>query len=215
MAEKKPARAGSRGKSSEASVKGGDAGAAERSADGAAAGSGAASKKGAAGDGSAAKGGSTGAAGSGGAKGRKPASTGGKSGAGAGSAGGTDAKARSKAGAKSSESGGDRLHDELRSFVAAHPHGWNHDEWQGLLGRLRDGGHDTGDTDRIGAELEKERLVHTIEQQNVPGLGPAKVRSLADRFSTLWSFRHASVDDLASVKGIKREQAEKLHESLR
>jgi hypothetical protein len=197
MAEKKPARAGSRGKSSEASVKGGDAGAAERSADGAAAGSGAASKKGAAGDGSAAKGRSAGAAGSGGAKGRKPAAAGGK------------------AAAKAPGSGGDRLHDELRSFVAAHPHGWNHDEWQGLLGRLRDGGHDTGDTDRIGAELEKERLVHTIEQQNVPGLGPAKVRSLADRFSTLWSFRHASVDDLASVKGIKREQAEKLHESLR
>ncbi|MDQ3556972.1 MAG: hypothetical protein M3409_09395, partial [Gemmatimonadota bacterium] len=47
-----------------------------------------------------------------------------------------------------------RRTEELRAFVAEHPDGWNHPQWTALLERLRERGHDTGDADSVGAELE-------------------------------------------------------------
>jgi len=222
MAEKKPARAGSRTNATKKVESGG--GAAE---DGAAAGTGRGTQAGA-GRGT-------------GAKAKPPARAGSSSAAGSasGAAKPTGARAGSKAGEKSggktggksgTKSGGSRggsgaaaskrggseggLQGELRSFVTAHPHGWNHEDWHGLLGRLQQGGHDVSDHSRIGMELEKERLVQTLEQKKVQGLGPTKIRSIADRFGTVWSLRHASVDEIASVKGLKREQAEAVHAAV-
>jgi hypothetical protein len=211
MADKKPARAGSRTNTTKKA----------EAASGTAA-------EGSPGTGSSAKAG----AGSAGSKVRAPGRAGTASETGSASRGSRSAgsKAGSRTGAKAgAKSGGSRsgaagtakrggsgsgIQGELRSFVAAHPHGWNHDDWNGLLGRLQQGGHDASDHNRIGMELEKERLVHTLEQANVSGLGPSKIRSLADRFGTLWSFRHASVDEIASVKGMKREQAEAVHAAV-
>jgi len=214
MAEKKPARAGSRTNATKKVEAAG--GAAE---DGAAAGTG--------------RGAQAGAGRGTGAKAKAPSRTGSGSATGStsGAAKPTGAKAGSKAGEKSgTKSGGSRggsgagaskrggseggLQGELRSFVTAHPHGWNHEDWHGLLGRLQQGGHDVSDHSRIGMELEKERLVQTLEQKKVQGLGPSKIRSIADRFGTVWSLRHASVDEIASVKGLKREQADAVHAAV-
>lgn len=56
-----------------------------------------------------------------------------------------------------SRSTDDRLNAELDRFVAEHPGGWNHDEWLGLLGTLRDRGYETSDQDAIGLALEDRR----------------------------------------------------------
>jgi hypothetical protein len=127
--------------------------------------------------------------------------------AGAGGAKATPARGAAKA-------GGNDLQKELSSFVAQHRHGWGHGEWLGLLDRLRQRGVDTSDTERIGRELEKQRLVMTLEEKKISGLGASRVRSVADRFETLYSLRHASVDEIASVSGINRPLAEKVKEAL-
>ncbi len=49
----------------------------------------------------------------------------------------------------------------------------------------------------------------------VPGLGPKRVEALVERFETLWSARHAGVDELASVPGIPRSLAERVAARLR
>jgi excinuclease ABC subunit C len=60
--------------------------------------------------------------------------------------------------------------------------------------------------------LERERLVHQLE--GVDGLGDRSA-ALADEFGTLYSLRHASVDDIAAVRGIDRQLAERIKEHLR
>jgi hypothetical protein len=49
------------------------------------------------------------------------------------------------------------LGSELDRFVSEHPDGWNHDDWLGLLGNLRDRGFETSDPDAIGLALEGRR----------------------------------------------------------
>jgi excinuclease UvrABC nuclease subunit len=85
----------------------------------------------------------------------------------------------------------------------------------GLLGRLRERGIDVSDESRVGWELEKERLAHTLEQKKVSGLGGSRIRSIADRFGSLWELRRASVEDIESISGINRQLAEKVHEAVR
>ncbi|HEV2148636.1 MAG TPA: helix-hairpin-helix domain-containing protein, partial [Longimicrobiaceae bacterium] len=106
--------------------------------------------------------------------------------------------------------GGSRdLRGELRDFARSRPGGWGHDEWQGLLGDLRGRGHDVSDEGAVGMQLERERLAHQLE--DVGGLGK-KADALVDRFETVYSLRQASVDDIASVKGIDRQLAERVKE---
>lgn len=128
------------------------------------------------------------------------------------SAGGGRRGAKAAAGESSADS---QLQSNLRAFVEHHPEGWGHHDWEGLLNHLSNSGLDTSDTARIGQELEKERVVHTLEKSGASGLRGGKARGIADRFGTLHSLREASVDDLASVSGITRAQAEKIHQSLR
>jgi hypothetical protein len=112
-------------------------------------------------------------------------------------------------------SGGDELRNNLRAFLSHHPHGWGHSDWEGLLNHLRQSGFDASDEARVGSELEKERVVYTLETSGVSGLSGSKARSVADRFGSVHELRQASVDDIAGIKGINRSQAEKIHEAVR
>ncbi len=137
------------------------------------------------------------------------AQAGGTRGGGARKAGGS-ATGRGK---KSAQESGPDLRGDLRQFVSSRPHGWGHDDWTGLLGNLRQRGHDVSDSEQIGRQLEQERLSHQLEQ--VEGLKPQQVRALSEHFRTLWSLRKAGVDEIAQVKNINRETAQRVHEQLR
>ena len=103
---------------------------------------------------------------------------------------------------------GPDLGADLRQFVSENPHGWGHGEWIGLLDRLRERGHSVDDTEQIGRSLERERLAATLE--GVEGVGPQRVRSIVDRYETLWSLRQADVDDVAQSAKIPRPLAERI-----
>jgi excinuclease ABC subunit C len=48
----------------------------------------------------------------------------------------------------------------------------------------------------------------------VKGLGPKRSEAIVDRFETLWSLRHASVDEVAEVPTITRSLAEKVIQAI-
>lgn len=106
------------------------------------------------------------------------------------------------------------MRDRLAAFAEAHPEGWSHDEWLGLLAELEREGHDVGDRDRVGLELEKERLRAEIRRRSIKGMGPKRTEAVVDRYQTLWNLRHASVADVASTPNLNRTLAEKLVTSL-
>ena len=105
-----------------------------------------------------------------------------------------------------------RLGGELRRFIAEHPQGWGHGEWLGLLDRLRTHGHNAEDTDEIGRRLERERLTVTLER--VRGLGPQRVRTLVDRYQTLWNLRQADLEEVTRAGRLGRPLAERVREAL-
>ena len=109
---------------------------------------------------------------------------------------------------KKQASAGPDLGADLRQFVSDNPHGWGHGEWMGLLDQLRERGHSVDDTDQIGRSLERERLAATLE--GVEGVGPQRVKSIVDRYETLWSLRQADVDDVAQSAKIPRPLAERI-----
>lgn len=101
---------------------------------------------------------------------------------------------------------------QLADFVEAHPHGWGHADWEGLLGGLRTLGFDVGDTEAIGLELERERVRNRLN--HVSGMGPKRLEALTARFPRIWDLQRASVEDLAAIPSIPRSLAEKLREAL-
>ncbi|HEX6913250.1 MAG TPA: helix-hairpin-helix domain-containing protein [Longimicrobium sp.] len=107
----------------------------------------------------------------------------------------------------------DQLAADLRAFAMARPSGWDHDDWVSFLAHLGEQGHDVSDADGIGRRLERERL--GVVLGGVQGLGPKRVDGLVERFETLWSLRHASAAEVASVPGMTRPLAERLVEDLR
>ena len=144
----------------------------------------------------------------------KAAGAGGKAGGGK-SAGGKSAGGKtSQTGAKGGgdRQGGEELRGHLRDFVQRHPRGWGHGEWSGLIEELRGRGQDVSDTDALGMDLERERLSLTLEQ--ISGVGPARVRSIADSFGRLYDLRQASVDEIAERAGVPRSVAEKVRGAL-
>jgi hypothetical protein len=96
----------------------------------------------------------------------------------------------------------------LRQFIAEHPTGWGHDEWLALLGQLRAQGHDVDDPDAVGATLERERL--SIALGRVDGIGAQRIRSLSERYGSLWNLRQAGVEDLARSSRLPRAVAERI-----
>jgi len=80
-----------------------------------------------------------------------------------------------------------------------------------LMQRIRDEAH------RFAIDYHKglrrrEGLSSTLEE--VPGIGPRRRSALLKRFGSLDGIRRASVDELASVAGMNRTVARRLHESL-
>jgi hypothetical protein len=125
------------------------------------------------------------------------------------------ASAKSASKRSAGDKGGSDLQSNLRAFVQHHPEGWQHGDWEGLLHHLREGGIDTSDQGSIGLQLERERVIHTLENSGVSGIRGAKAKSIADRYGRIDELRQASVDDLAGVEGISRQQAEKIQEAVR
>jgi hypothetical protein len=110
------------------------------------------------------------------------------------------------------ERGTGSLQAALREFVSAHPEGWDHGEWMSFLERIRERGFTTDDPDEIGRQLERERLALRLEQ--VKGVGPARVRSVVDRYGTLWELSQADVDEIAAVPNISRGLAEEIQHRI-
>jgi len=104
------------------------------------------------------------------------------------------------------------LRADLRAFASGRPQGWDHKDWLAFLEHLRERGHETSDAEAIGKALERERLAVVLE--TVQGMGPRRVDSLVERFQTLWSLRHASVDAIASTAGMNLSLAEKVRQAL-
>ena len=141
-------------------------------------------------------------------------SAGGVAGAGAAKkrSGGAGGAAKKSSGGGAGGGAGHGLGDHLRQFARSRPQGWGHGEWLGLLEELRGHGHDVSDEGAVGRQLERERLVQQLE--GVSGLGD-RADALADRFGTLYSLRHAGVDEIAGVQGMDRQTAERIREHLR
>lgn len=130
-----------------------------------------------------------------GSRGRGGAGTGAGKSAGSAAAGGTQ-----------------KLRSDLRGFVQAHPGGWGHNEWIGLVNLLRERGHDTSDTDAIGMALERERLTLVLER--VPGLGAQRVKAIADKYPRIWNVMQAGAEELAMVANIPKAVAKKVKDAL-
>jgi len=103
----------------------------------------------------------------------------------------------------------------LQAFIEAHPYGWGHEDWLGLISELETAGFDVADPDAVGRELEKERLAAELRRTAVPGLGPKRIDAVVDRFGTLWSFQHAEAEEVAEIKTIPGSLAEKVVAAFR
>lgn len=102
----------------------------------------------------------------------------------------------------------------LEEFVAAHPEGWNHEEWLGLLADLEGAGMDVSEHEEVGVRLERLRLETDLKRRSVPGLGPKRCEALAKRFGSLWRLKSASVEEVARVPSMNRPLAEKVLSAL-
>ncbi|HEX8322215.1 hypothetical protein [Longimicrobium sp.] len=105
----------------------------------------------------------------------------------------------------------DQLQADLRAFAIARPSGWNHEDWLGFLDSLRQKGHDLSAPEEIGSRLERERL--GVVLSGIQGIGPKRVDALVNRFHTLYSARHASVEEFAGA-GLPRADAERVLREL-
>jgi hypothetical protein len=105
----------------------------------------------------------------------------------------------------------DQLQADLRAFAIARPSGWNHEDWLGFLDALRQKGHDLSAPEEIGSRLERERL--GVVLSGIQGIGPKRVDALVNRFHTLYSARHASVEEFAGA-GLPRADAERVLREL-
>ncbi len=107
------------------------------------------------------------------------------------------------------------MEKHLRAFIEAHPHGWNHQEWLGLVAELERNGFDVSDTETIGRRLERERLAWELRRRSVPGLGPRRIDAVVDRFGSLSSLRHARPEEVAEIKTIPGKLAEQVVQAVR
>jgi hypothetical protein len=105
----------------------------------------------------------------------------------------------------------DQLQADLRAFAIARPGGWNHEDWLAFLDSLRQKGHDLSSTEEIGSRLERERL--GVVLSSIQGIGPKRVDALVNQFHTLYSARHASVEEFAGA-GLPRADAERVLREL-
>jgi excinuclease ABC subunit C len=77
-----------------------------------------------------------------------------------------------------------------------------------LLQRIRDEAH------RFAIEFQRSlrrRVAMRSVLEEIPGVGPTKRRALLRALGSLKRVREASVDELAAVSGIARQDAERIH----
>lgn len=124
----------------------------------------------------------------------------------------------SKGGTGGTSRGGARkrtpdLKKDLRDFAVARPDGWSHDDWLRFLDDLQSRGHNINDRDAIGSMLERERLAIALER--IPGVGPQRVKSIAEKYGYLWRLRETDADQLSREANVPKGVAEKVLQGLR
>lgn len=128
----------------------------------------------------------------------------------------SDGRARRTTGTGAGAGRGSRsapdLKKDLRDFAGARPDGWSHEDWLRFLDDLQARGHNINDRDAIGSMLERERLALALER--IPGVGPQRVRSIADRYGYLWRLRETDADQLSREADVPKSVAEKVVAAL-
>jgi hypothetical protein len=108
------------------------------------------------------------------------------------------------------------MDQHLNAFIEAHPDGWDHVAWLGLLADLEENGIDVSDPAAIGYQLENQRLAWELRRREVPGLGQKRIDAVVEQFGTLWSLQHADVEDFADIKkSVPGKLAEKVVAAVR
>jgi len=92
-----------------------------------------------------------------------------------------------------------RLESEVKEFVAEHPDGWSHEDWNRLLDKLSARKIEVADTDQLGVRLEAERLRQVLLRASVRGLGPKRVDAIVEKYGNLWNLRQANPEQLAGI----------------
>ena len=80
-----------------------------------------------------------------------------------------------------------------------------------LIQRVRDEAHRFAIT---GHRQSRDRARRESPLEEIPGLGPRRRRELLKAFGGLQGVRQASVEDLAKVRGISRQIAERVYERM-
>lgn len=104
---------------------------------------------------------------------------------------------------------------EIKEFVQAHAHGWDHGAWVGFLDHLRGMGQDVSDPDGIGLALEQERLRNTLREARVKGLGPKRIDAIAGEFGTLYNLQVAGGSEIAARTRVPSKLAHEVAERVR
>ena len=131
----------------------------------------------------------------------------------AGSGGGAGSSGTGRGAKASGQKSPTALKKDLRDFAGARPDGWSHDDWLRFLDDLQSRGHNINDRDAIGSMLERERLALALER--IPGVGPQRVKSIADKYGYLWRLRETDADQLAREANVPKAVAEKVLNGLR
>lgn len=111
---------------------------------------------------------------------------------------------------KSNEMAGDIL-----AFVEAHPHGWSHDQWLGLLHHLGSSGQDISNPDLIGLTVERTRVQSALKHAGIKGLGPKRIDAIAAAYSFLPELRDIDPKELAARTGIPGKLAQEIAATFR
>ena len=104
---------------------------------------------------------------------------------------------------------------EIFAFVEAHPHGWSHDEWLGLLHHLGSSGQDVSDPDEIGLTLERARVQVALKHTGIKGLGPKRIDAIAAEYSFLPQLRDTDPNEVAAKTGVPRKLAQEIAATIR
>jgi hypothetical protein len=111
-----------------------------------------------------------------------------------------------------STTGDTDLQRDIREFAKGRPQGWNHEEWLAFLEHLKERGHNINDREAIGSLLERERINLLLEK--IPGLGPQRIRTLSEKFGSVWSLRDADATRIATEAKLPRDVAQRVVEAL-
>lgn len=104
--------------------------------------------------------------------------------------------------------------DLIEQFLDENPNGWNHDAWNGLLGRMAEAGIDTTNPEAIGLQLEQSRIRRILMGAQIKGLGPKRIETVISHYPTLWTLKCASEKDLAMIPNFFPRLAKSVKEEV-